>query len=122
MRIEKHGSLVQIFLAPSPKVPDQITNLIIQESNPKLWLIRLTSGHPDYPIAGPFDVTVNEFDNTWQAQSLQGTPVQNRETRLFGNYEEVREIKRILYLFTDIYADERLRAMHFFKYGYHEFT
>lgn len=122
MRIEKHGNVVQVFSSPNPKVPDQIIHLIIQESRPKIWLIRLTSGHPDCPIAGPFDVTVNEFDKTWQIQSQQGTLVQNRETTLFGDYEKFSEIKQLMYLFTDNHADERLRAIHFFKYGRHAFT
>lgn len=122
MRIEKHGNVVQVFSSLTLKVPDQITQLIIQENRPKIWLIRLTNGHPDCPTAGPIDITVNEFDKTWQIQSQQGTPVQNRETRLFGDYEKLSEIKRIMYLFTDGYADERLRAMHFFNYDRHAFT
>ena len=122
MKIVKRDNVVQAFLTLTPKVPDQITHMIIQETDPKLWLIRLVSGHPDCPVAGPIYVNVNEFDKTWEIQSQQGTPVQNREARLFGDYEKLSEIKGLMYLFTDKYADERLRAMHFFKYGRHEFT
>lgn len=122
VRIEKHGNVVQVFFALTPKVPDQLINMIIQEAKPKIWLIRLTNGHPDCPTAGPIDVTVNEFDKTWQIQSQQGTPVQNRETHLFGDYEKLSEIKGFLYLLTDNHADERLRAVHYYKYGRHEFT
>lgn len=122
MKIVKRDNVVEAFLALTPKLPDQIIHMIIQESNPKLWLIQLTNGHPDYPIAGPIHVNVNEFDKTWEIQSQQGDPCTNRETRLHGYYEKLSEIKGLMYLFTDKYADERLRAIHFYKYGHHQFT
>lgn len=65
MKIVKRDNAVQVFLALTPKVPDQITHLIIQESEPKLWLIRLASAHPDCPIAGLIHVNVNEFNKIW---------------------------------------------------------
>ncbi len=122
MKIVKRDNVVQAFLALTPKVPDQITHMIIHESDPKLWLIRLVNGYSGCPVAGPIHVNVNGFYKTWEIQSQQGTPAQNRETRLFGDYEKLSEIKGLMYLLTDKYADERLRAMHFYKYGRHEFT
>lgn len=122
MKTVKRDNVVQASFSLTPKVPDQVTNLIIQESDPKIWLITFTSGHPDCPTAGPHSVIVNEFNKTWEIKSQQGTPIQNRETHLHGDYEKLGEIKGLMYLFTDKYADERLRAIHFYKYGHHEFT
>ena len=72
--------------------------------------------------AGPYLVVIDFLARKWTVWSNQHGLVENRETKVNGEFETFRDIQDLLYMFTDDYAHERLKALGRAVYGKRSFT
>lgn len=80
------------------------------------------NGTFDNPTAGPLWFRVDTLKHEWFAESNERSYVENRETKIFGDYDTLYDVRDILAMFSDEHAHDRLRAMARAKYGYRSFT
>ena len=72
--------------------------------------------------SGPYWVVIDFLARKWTVWSNQHGPVENRETRVNGEFDRIRDIEELLHMFTDDYAHERLKALARAVYGRRSFT
>lgn len=71
---------------------------------------------------GPYWVVIDFLARKWTVWSNQHGFVENRETRVNGEFETFSDIQDLLHMFTDGYAHERLKALGRAVYGKRSFT
>lgn len=71
---------------------------------------------------GPYWVVIDFLARNWTVWSNQHDLVENRETRVSGEFDTFRDIRDLLLMFSDEHAHERLRALGRAVYGKRSFT
>lgn len=71
---------------------------------------------------GPYWVVIDFLARKWTVWSNHYGPIENRETRVNGEFDTFRDIQDLLHMFTDKHAHERLKALGRAVYGKRSFT
>lgn len=72
--------------------------------------------------AGPYWVDIDFKTKEWTLCSHQEGAAEKRDTLVVGTFERFYDLRDLLYMFSDSYAHERLKALGRIVYGRRSFT
>lgn len=114
----QHEKLGRVSLSFGERAPEKLVDLIFENTHLDKWIFVFGMGNPPEYSVGPFYLDIDMINKEWLITSFEDNPYDAIEAKSAGYFDSHTVLKGLFTLFTDHYAGDRLRLMHYNKLGW----